>query len=188
MSIEAEDIFKNMEDAKAKEVIDQLNNELEEKRRRLDKIETEEEEAESESDENAIVSRWQMLEKEEEPDMEGQIETILEVHADSWLEEFSNFVADDVFIHSKKFKTFLYNFKGKNLRDSIPNIMPDNEAELLKKLKEEIDVEITTMNPQKGRQLLTEVGVILFLGWDLSASFIFDSLLHSEKKEFKLDI
>lgn len=82
----------------------------------------------------------------------------------------------------------MYNCKGKKLRDSIPNITPDNEAKLLKILKEEIDAKITTMTPQKGRQLLTEVGVILFLRWDLSASFIFDSLLHSENKEFKLDI
>lgn len=44
------------------------------------------------------------------------------------------------------------------------------------------------MNPQKGRQLLTEARVILFHGWDLSASFIFDSLLHSKNKEFKLYI
>lgn len=68
VSIEAEDIFRNMEDAEAKEVIDQLNNELAEKRWRLHKIETEEE-AESEYDENAIVSRWQVPEKEEEPDI-----------------------------------------------------------------------------------------------------------------------
>lgn len=82
----------------------------------------------------------------------------------------------------------MYNFEGKKLRDSIPNITPDNEAELLKKLKEEINAKITTMTPQKGRQLLTEARVILFSRWDLSASFIFDNLLHSENKEFKLDI
>lgn len=82
----------------------------------------------------------------------------------------------------------MYNFKGKKFWDSIPNITPDNEAKLLKKLKEEIDVEITTMTPQKGSQLLTEAKVIFFLEWDLSASLIFDSLLHSENKEFKLDI
>ncbi|XP_059071727.1 uncharacterized protein LOC131869370 [Cryptomeria japonica] len=83
VSIEAEDIFKNMDDAEAKEVIDQLNNELVEKRRRLEEIETKEEEAESEFDENVVVSRWQVPEKEEEADMQGQIETTLEVHADS---------------------------------------------------------------------------------------------------------
>lgn len=44
------------------------------------------------------------------------------------------------------------------------------------------------MTPQRGKQLLIEVGIILFPGWDLSASFIFDSLLHSDKKDFKLDI
>lgn len=188
VSIKAKDIFRNMEDAEAKEVIDQLNNELVEKRQRLNEIETEEEEAETESDENAVVYKWQVPKKEEEPDVKGQIETALEVHANSRLEEFSAFVVDDVFIHSKEFKTFLYNFEGKKFRDSIPNIMPDNEGELLKRLKEEIDAEITTMTPQKGRQLLIEAGVILFPGWDLNASFIFNSLLHSENKEFKLDI
>ncbi|XP_057833904.1 uncharacterized protein LOC131044567 [Cryptomeria japonica] len=64
VSIEVEDIFRNMEDADAKEVIDQLNNELAEKRRRLEEIETEEEEVESESDENAVISRWRVPEKE----------------------------------------------------------------------------------------------------------------------------
>lgn len=77
VSIEAQDIFWNMEDAEAKEVIDQMNNELAEKRWRLHEIETQEEEAESESDENVLVSRWQVPEKEEEPDMQGQIETTL---------------------------------------------------------------------------------------------------------------
>ncbi|XP_059070721.1 uncharacterized protein LOC131860345 [Cryptomeria japonica] len=55
-----------MEDAEAKEIIDQLNNELVEKRQRLQETETGEEEAESESDENAINSRWKVPEKEEE--------------------------------------------------------------------------------------------------------------------------
>lgn len=43
----------------------------------------------------------EVLAKEEEPDMQGKIETSLDVHADSRLEEFSTFVADDVLIHSK---------------------------------------------------------------------------------------
>lgn len=68
VSIEAKDIFRNMEDAEAKEVIDQLNNELAEKRCRLHEIETKEE-AESESDKNVVVSRCQVPEKEQELDM-----------------------------------------------------------------------------------------------------------------------
>lgn len=39
-----------------------------------------------------------------------------------------------------------------------------------------------------GRQLLSEAGIIIFPGWDMSTSFIFDSMLHSENKDFKLDI
>lgn len=33
-----------------------------------------------------------------------------------------------------------------------------------------------------------EVGIILFLGWDLSVSFIFDNLLHAGNKDFKLNV
>lgn len=82
----------------------------------------------------------------------------------------------------------MYHYKGKKLRESIPNVTPENEVEMLKKLKGDIDAEVAIMTPQRGRQLLSKAGIILFLGWDLSASFIFDNLLHSDRKDVKLDI
>lgn len=177
-----------MEDVEPQEVIDNLNRELEEKKQRLMETETKEEMSEIEPDDHEVVSRYQAKEQEEEPNENEQIVTKMEIHSDSRLEEHSTFVADDAFVKSKEFKSFLYNFKGKRLRESIPHITPKNEAELLKRLKEDIEAELVTMTPQKGRQLLEKVGVILFPGWDLSASFIFDSLLHSNNKDFKLDI
>lgn len=56
------------------------------------------------------------------------------------------------------------------------------------KLKEEISLELTTITPQRGRQILSEANIITFPGWDMIASFIFDSMLHYENKDFKLDI
>lgn len=88
------------------------------------------------------------------------------------MDEHVEFVADEIFVRSKEFKSFLYHYKGKRLRESIPNVTPENEAKMLKRLKEDINEEVATMTPQRGRKLLNEVGIIVFPGWDLSASFI----------------
>lgn len=151
-------------------------------------VETKEEMSESEPDDHEVISRYQEKEQEEEPNENEKIVTKIEIHANSRLEEHFGFVADDVFVKSKEFKSFLYNFKGRRLRESIPHITPENEAELLKRLKEDIEAKLVTMTPPKGRQLLAEARVILFLGWDLSVSFVFDSLLHYDNKDLKLDI
>lgn len=148
----------------------------------------EDEEAESESGENEVVSRFRMPKREEEPEVKDQIIVRMNVDVDVRLEEHTSFVFDDQFIKSKEFKSFLYHFKGKRLREAMPDVTPENEAEMLQKLKAGINSELEGMTPQRGRQLLIKVGIILFLGRDLSASFIFNSLLHLDKKDFKLDI
>lgn len=102
--------------------------------------------------------------------------------------EHTTFVSNDQFIKSKEFKSFLYHFKGKKLREAVPNITLENEAEMKWRLKEDINAEVENMIPQKGRKLLVEAGIILFPGWDLSASFVFDTLLHVDNRDMKLDI
>lgn len=57
-----------------------------------------EEEAKSESNENIAISRYQVAENEEEPNVQERIVTKLEVHVDSRLEEYFAFGVDDVFI------------------------------------------------------------------------------------------
>lgn len=58
----------------------------------------------------------------------------------------------------------MYHFIGKRLREAIPDITLENEAEMLRKLKVDIDTEVEGMTPQRGRQHLAEERIILFLG------------------------
>lgn len=79
--------------------------------------------SESEPGDHEVVSRYRAKEQEEEPNKNEKIVTKMEIHTDSRLEEHSAFLADDVFVKSKEFKYFLYNFKGKRSRESIPHIL-----------------------------------------------------------------
>lgn len=140
-----------------------LNKKLEERRQRMQEIE-EEEEFESEAGENEVVSGFKMPEREEEPEAQDQILARMNVDIDARLEEHSTFESNDVFVKSKEFRTFLYQFKAKRLRDAIPGITPDNEAELTRRLKAKIDAEMAVMTPQRGRQFFSKVRIILFPG------------------------
>lgn len=109
---------------------------LEERKQRLGDLEGEEEQdVESDSGENEIVSKLQVLEKEDEPDAQDKIVATLNVDSDARLEEHTYFESDDEFVKSKEFKSFLYHFKGKKLRDAMPDVTLENEAEMLRKLK-----------------------------------------------------
>ena len=55
-------------------------------------------------------------------------------------------------------------------------------------LKEDIKTKVEHMTLTRGRQLLNEVGVMVQHGWDLSTSYIFDSLIKLGKKGMKLDV
>lgn len=44
-------------------------------------------------------------------------------------------------------------------------------------LKEDIKKEVENMNPKIGRQLINEARIMILPRWDLSASYIFDSLI-----------
>lgn len=92
-----------------------------------------------------------MSEREEEPKAQDQIVARINVDVDARLEEHNTLVCDDVFVKSIEFRTFLYQFKGKRLRDEILDITPNNEAELTRRLKAEIDAQMTAMTPQRGR-------------------------------------
>lgn len=131
----------------------------------------EEEYAESDSRENEVVSKLQVPNKEEKPKAQEKLITTLNAETNDRMIEHTTFVSDDQFIKSKEFKSFLYHFKGKKLREAVPNITPENEVEMIWRLKENINAEVENMTPQKRRQLLVEVGINLFPRWDLSASF-----------------
>lgn len=71
----------------------------------------------------------------------------INANVDVRLEEHATFVADEVCVQSKEFKLFLYHYKGKKLRENIPNVTPENEAVMPKKIKEDIDAKVATMTP-----------------------------------------
>lgn len=86
----------------------------------------------------------------------------MNVDVDVRLEEHNSFVFAEEFIKSKEFKSFLYHFKGKRLREAMPEVTPENEAEMLRKLKADINSKLEGMTPQRGRKLLIEAGIIIF--------------------------
>lgn len=117
-----------------------------------------------------------------------QIINRVDVEKDERLLESKKIVSDDAFFKYKEFITILYNFIGKKLRKSVQNITPENEQELMANLKEDIKREVEKMTPARGRQLLNEARIMVLPGWDLSASYIFDSLIMFGKKDMKLDM
>lgn len=163
-----------------------LEKKLDERRQRLENMEGEP--TQSDSGEKEVVSKLRAPEKEKDSEAEDRLIVSLFAEIDERMAEHVSFVSDDHFIKSKECKSFLYHFKGKKLREAVPNVTPDNEVEMMMRLKKDIDIEVETMTSQRGRQLLVEAGIIVFPGWDLSASFIFDSLLHSANKDMKLNI
>ena len=44
------------------------------------------------------------------------------------------------------------------------------------------------MTLARGRQLLNETRSMVLLGWDLSASYVFENLIKYRKKDMKLDV
>ena len=110
-----------------------------------------------------------------------QILERIDAKKDERILESRFFLNDDSSIKSKEFIVVLYKHKGKLLRLSIPNISPRNEQELMSNIKEDIKREAEHMTLERGRQLLNEVGVMALPSWELSASYIFDSLIKSGK-------
>jgi len=53
-------------------------------------------------------------------------------------------------------------------------------------LKVEVEKEMEDMTPEKGRELLRESSVMIFLGLDLNSTLVFDSFLHSNNTKHKL--
>lgn len=144
--MEAKDLFRNKERDEADAVLEELKKKLEERKQRLQELK-EEGDSESESDENVAVSTLHAPELEEIVERQEQAMVRLNANTDVRMEEHATFVADEVFVQSKEFKFFLYHYKGKRLRESIPNVTLENEAEMLKRLKEDINVEVATMTP-----------------------------------------
>lgn len=44
------------------------------------------------------------------------------------------------------------------------------------------------MTPKRGRKILEDVGVLIFLGWDLNSALVFDSFLHYVDAKLKLSL
>lgn len=91
---------------------------LEERRQRLEKMEGEP--TQSDSGENEVVSKLRAP-KNEKDSYERMAEHV-------------SFVYNDQVIKSKEFKSFMYYFKGKKLREVVPNVTPENEVEMMKRL------------------------------------------------------
>jgi len=80
----------------------------------------------------------------------------------------------------------LYKSKGKEIRESVDDVMANNERQLIDMLKIIMDNELKTMTPSKGRQLLNEASVMIFPSLDINSSLVFDSFLHNTNGKYKL--
>lgn len=81
-------------------------------------------------------------------------------------------VVDDKFVKSQEFRAFLYKQKGKSIRESVGNITPNNEDQLLNNLRLSVENKMKDMTPERERKLL-ELGVMIFLGLDLNYALAF---------------
>lgn len=61
-----------------------------------------------------------------------------------------------------------------------------NENKLLVTLKGEVEKEISQMTLERGRKLLEDGGVLIFLGWDLNSTLVFGRFLHDIDAKPKL--
>lgn len=119
---EFEDMCKNKEVEELIEVMETLEKKLEERRQRLENMEGDL--AQSDSRENEVVSKLCAPEKEKEPEAQDKLLIMINAETDERMTKHTSFVLDDQFIKSKEFKSFLYHFKGKKLREAMPNITP----------------------------------------------------------------
>lgn len=84
--------------------------------------------------------------------------------------EHEDFVAEEGFTSSKEFLSFLYQYKGADVRRSMAG---KPEEEQMKRLQDEIDTLMKDMTLEKGRKMLKEAGVIIFSGWDMNSALMF---------------
>lgn len=64
------------------------------------------------------------------PEAHDKLLVALNEETDERMTKHTSFIVDDLFIKSKNFKYFLYHFKGKKLREAMPNITPENEEKM----------------------------------------------------------
>lgn len=88
--------------------------------------------------------------------------------------EHEDFIADNDFISSKEFNTFLCQHKGIQIRDIMKEKTEEKKVQIL---QEEVDQSMREMTPKKGRQLLNNAGVLIYSGWDMRSAFLFDNFL-----------
>lgn len=82
------------------------------------------------------------------------------------------FISDGEFVNTPEFETFLYQYKGRMIKQKMGNM---TEEDTLQILQEEINANKREMTPKRGRQLLKDVGVIIYPGWEMKDVIMFDS-------------
>lgn len=80
----------------------------------------------------------------------------------------------------------MYKLKGKDLREIVDTITDNNEGQLLGTLRMDVDREMETMTPEKGRKILEDTGVLIFPRGDIKFVIVFDIFLHNSGANHKL--
>lgn len=80
----------------------------------------------------------------------------------------------------------MYKYKGEQVRKGV-DITPTNESRLMQELQKSIDSQMSKMTLERGRELLQEDGVMIFLGWDISFVIIFYSFVRGQDTNMKMN-
>lgn len=65
------------------------------------------------------------------------------------------------------------------IRKRVIEITVVNESELSQELQRDIDLEMSRITLERGREILQEVDFMIFQGWDISLALVFDSFTNS---------
>ena len=88
---------------------------------------------------------------------------------------------DDDFIKSEEFKNFLYKVKYNELYLHVKaGDIDEKVTEMVQKLQA-YDPNSESLTVEEARELVQRSGMIFFLGWDISSSFLLDQMRRQQK-------
>lgn len=87
-------------------------------------------------------------------------------------------------MQTPKFKSFIYEYEGRLIRERLKDIDTEKEAYALKELQHEVEREMRNM--ERGRALLQEARVMILPSWDISSAIVFEIFLKRKNKTLQI--
>jgi len=109
--------------------MDKYNREIDQKRKEIQEVKLLSSGGEESLDEDEPHAQIDRIPKRrieyQPPSREHEIEELVDTNARQL--EYDSFIFNDEFIYSPEFKSFLYKYKGKEVKESVENVTPNNE-------------------------------------------------------------